>query len=351
MADKNISKRQLTDFFGSLLKKIQVRDDVAQYLIEGIIQASLRGVDSHGIRLFPHYLNGFEGGRLNKKPDYKFTSNALSTGKLDGDHAPGHAAGMEGMLKAIERAKESGIGAVVVYNSSHFGAAAYYALKAAEHDMIGLSFTHATAHVLPYGGMRPFLGNNPICLAAPCEGEGPFCLDMATTVATFNKVQQFREQGQKIPLGWGVDKDGRQTEDPNRLVSLFPIGNYKGFGLSMMVEILCAMLTGAPYGQNVSQMFGTPMNQQRKLGHFFVALRIDAFEEITVFKNRLKEMMDKLRQEPSLDPQKPVMAAGDPEKRCYAERVIKGIPVPASLLSHLNQLAANYHLPELTSLD
>ncbi|NQT30412.1 MAG: Ldh family oxidoreductase [Candidatus Saganbacteria bacterium] len=343
MNSVDIKANDIDRFFFLILEKIGVRPDVANYLIGGIIQASLRGVDSHGIRLFPHYLKGFEGGRLNKDPKYKFNKKTNSTGKLDGDHAPGHAAGAEGMLKAIELASDAGIGAVAVYNSSHFGAAAYYALMAAKEDMIGLSFTNATAHVLSYGGTRPFFGNNPVCMVAPCYGEEPFCLDMATTVATFNKVQQHKEAGEKVPVGWGVDDQGKDTDDAAQVASLLPIGTYKGFGLSMMVEILCSLLSGAPFGPEITHMFGTSMDQKRLLGHFFCAIRIDGFEDPAVFKKRMKKMMEALRSEPSLNAGVPVMVPGDPEKKFYRVRSQKGIPVPQSLLEQFNKLGSEYN--------
>ena len=339
---RNVQADRIREFYYAVLDKIKVRNDVARHCVEGIVQASLRGIDSHGIRLFPHYVQGFEKGRLNKNPEFRFTRTSPCTGKLDGDHTQGHAAGAQGMFKAIEIAEESGMGAVAVYNSSHFGVAAYYAFMAAEKDMIGLSFTHATAHVLSYGGTRPFFGNNPVCMVAPCEGEDPFCLDMATTVTTFNEVQQYKEQGRSIPIGWGVDENGKNTDDPNRVESLLPIGGYKGFGLSMMVEILCSLLAGVPYGPHVSPMFGNPMNEKRLLGHYFMAIRIDCFEEPLRFKKKLKEMMDALRKEPSLDPNIPIMVPGDPEKISFKERSEYGIPVPNNLISQCMLLADRY---------
>lgn len=338
----NIETDKIRELFYSILQKIDVTEDVAKYLVEGIVQASLRGIDSHGIRLFPHYLEGFKQGRLNKNPQYKFNKTAASTAKLDGDHAPGHAAGAVGMMKAIELAKETGIGAVSVFNSSHFGVAAYYGFMAADNDMIGLSFTHATAHVLSHGGKRPFFGNNPVCMVAPCEGEEPFCFDMATTVATFNKVQYFKENNQKIPVGWGVDKDGNDTDDPGLVESLLPIGGYKGFGLSMMVEIFCGMLSGAPLGPDVSRMFDMPMDKKRYLGQFFIAINISCFDRPEVFKKRMKEMMDALRREPSLDADVPVKVPGDPEKEISQKRLEEGLPVPKTLLKQLQDLGIKY---------
>jgi len=158
-------------------------------------------------------------------------------------------------------------------------------------------------------------------------------------------VQQHREQGLRVPLGWGVDSAGMDTEDPGNVESLLPIGGYKGFGLSMMVDILCGLLTGAPYGPHVSRMFGTPMSDKRLLGHFFMALRIDCFEDPMVFKKRLKEMMDALRREPPRDAAVPVQVPGDPEKAFSRERSRTGIPVPESLANQLSALAREYGVP------
>jgi ureidoglycolate dehydrogenase (NAD+) len=167
---------------------------------------------------------------------------------------------------------------------------------------------------------------------------------MATTTATFNKVQQYREQDMKVPFGWGVDSAGRDTDDPGKIESLLPIGGYKGFGLSMMVDILCAFLTGAPYGPNVSRMFGTPLSEKRHLGHFFIAIRIDCFEDPGLFKKRLKEMMDALRKEPAREDGIPVHVPGDPEKAYYRERSANGIPIPENLFQELAALAARYNV-------
>ena len=162
---------KLQEFIKSVILKAGVRSDVAEYVAEGLVQTSLRGVDSHGIRLLPHYLNGVKGGRINPNPNYTFTRTAPSTGLFDADHTFGHAAGMEAAKRAIELATEAGTGHIAIYNSTHFGAAAYYALEIAKHDMIGMIFTNTDALVKTYAGKRPFLGNNPICFAAPCEYE------------------------------------------------------------------------------------------------------------------------------------------------------------------------------------
>lgn len=335
---------KLQEFIKSVLLKAGVRSDVAEYVAEGLVQTSLRGVDSHGIRLLPHYLNGVKGGRINPNPNYKFKQTSPSTGLFDADHTFGHAAGMEAAKRAIELATEAGTGHIAIYNSTHFGAAAYYALEIAKHDMIGMIFTNTDALVKTYAGKRPFLGNNPICFAAPCEDEEPFCLDMATSVVTFNKIRQLREEKKPAPPGVGANKEGAETTDPNEIAMLLPVGGYKGYGLSMVVEILCGLFTGMPYGPHIPKMFEAPMSQKRFLGQFVIAMKIDCFQNKEVFKERLSAMMKELRNEPALDRNIPVQVAGDPEKKNYEERIKKGIPLKPSEYEAFQKMSKEYSI-------
>lgn len=339
-----VSVDNLRSFVKNALLKAGARSDVATYVAEGLIETSIRGIDSHGVRLLPHYLEAVKGGRINPRPNYKFRKTSLSTGTLDADHTFGHAAGMEAVKKAIELANGAGTGHIAVYNSSHFGAAAYYALEIAKNDMIGMSFTNTDALIKTYGGKRPFLGNNPICFAAPCKDEEPFCLDMATSVFTFNKVKQLREEGLQAPAGVGADSKGIETTNPYEIVTLLPIGGYKGYGLSMAVEILCSLLTGMPYGPHIPKMFEAPMNERRFLGHFITAMRIDCFQDKEVFKERLSEMMKEIRSGPPLDKDVPVMVAGDPEKKIAQNRMRNGIPVNKKVFDIFMAIGKEYEI-------
>lgn len=350
MADKNESEETLipvdtlSRFVKAVLLKAGVRRDVAVYVAEGLLQSSIRGVDSHGVRLLPHYVKGVKGGRINPDPHYGFVETSPSTGRFDADNTFGHAACMEAAHKAIELAKKAGSGHIAVYNSSHFGAAAYYVLEIARHDMIGMAFTNTDALVKSYAGRRSFFGNNPIAFAAPCEDEEPFCLDMATSVVTFNKIRQLREQGIAAPEGAGADKDGIDTTDPNDISMLLPIGGHKGYGLSAMVEILCSVLTGMQYGPHIPKMFEAPMSQQRNLGQFISAMRVDCFQDKDVFKKRLSVMMNELRREPSLDEKMPVQVAGDPEKKIAEKRKRTGIPLKTAEYDALRSLGLEFSM-------
>ena len=314
-----------------------VKEVIADRVIDGLVWASLRGIDSHGIRLLPHYVEGLRGGRLNPQPDMRFEQTAAATGTLDADHTFGHVAGVEAMNRAIELARGSGIGAVSVRDSSHCGALSYFAHIAAEQDMIGIVFTHATARVKTPGSSRAFFGNNPICLVAPMRDEEPFCFDAATTAITFNAVKAAAAAGEDLPAGLVADAEGNETTDPSMAEQLLPIGDYKGFGLSMMVDILCAVLSGMPNGNNVSKMFGDSMSKKRELGHFFCAVRIDAFRDVDEFKADLQDMADRVRNEPMTNPESgSAVVPGDPEKQAWAERTDAGIPVPEHVWAEIN---------------
>lgn len=318
---------------------------VAGHVVEGLVQTSLRGVDSHGVRLFPHYVRTLRAGGVNGRPAYSFQRTAPSCGILDADHTFGHAAGGEAMRRAIEMARDAGVGSVAVAHSSHFGAAAYFGLMAAEQNMIGLAFTHADALLLTSGGTQPYLGPNPVCFAAPCDGESPFCLDMSCSPISWNKIRQYREREEPLPENVAADPRGHETTDPLQARSLLPIGDYKGYGLAMMVEILCSLLTGMNYGKHLSPMFEVPPDLQRNLGHFFMAIDISRFTPVPVFKARLKSMMDELRGEPRLRPSAPVMVPGDPEKNSVRVREVEGIPFSDAEWSDFARLAQESRLP------
>jgi ureidoglycolate dehydrogenase (NAD+) len=326
----NIQASQIEDVIKNILICEGATNAVATYVARGLTQTSLRGVDSHGIRLFPHYLKALKAGRINPKPRYKFTKASPSTGILDADHAYGHAAGMEAVKKAIELANSAGSGHVSVKNSSHFGAAAFYALEIARHDMMGMAFSHADSLMLTYNGAEAFLGTNPLCFAAPCENEEPFCLDMATTMLNFNKILELRENKLPVPSGTSADIEGNETKDAKNVISLLPIGQYKGFGLALIVEILCSILTGMPYGKNITSMYKEPIGKKRYLGHFFSAIRIDCFQGVDTFKKRMRQLLNDIRNQPRKYKDIAIQVAGDPEKTFFKRRSKEGIPIKLS---------------------
>ena len=309
------------------LRSRGVDNIVAENVSTGLAWASLRGIDSHGVRLLPHYLKGIEGGRINPHPEPTFDLVGASTGVVDGDHCFGHHAGSLAMTHATDLAAQTGIGAVAVKNSSHCGALSFFGNIATDNDMIGMVFTHATSRVRSANGIRPFFGNNPVCFMAPMLDEDPFCYDSATTTTTFNSIRHAEEQGRFLPAGVAADIGGAETTDPARATQLIPIGDYKGFGLSMVVDILCGLLTTMPTGDSVSQMFDEDFTKKRHLGHFFIAIDISRFLSPFAFKASLTSLAVRVRAEPAIDADQPVMVPGDPEKAIELQRREYGITV------------------------
>ena len=331
-----LNRDALSLVMSSLLLEADVSEGSTAHVVESLVQTSERGVDSHGILLFPHYLRAVRAGRINRTPKMQFIRPSASIALLEADHAFGHHAGAVAMDKAVELARETGVGSVSVKNSTHFGAAAYYGLRGAKQDCICFSFTNADALVKVFGARGTFFGTNPICFTAPMESEEPFCLDMATSQVSWNKILNYRSQRKEIPLHWAFDQAGTPVTDPEKAASLSPCGEYKGYGLGMMVEILCSLLACGPFAKGIMPMYKPPIDEsKRRISHFFMALDISRFLETGIFKRNLQAIADSIRSMEPMVAGGRVMVPGDPEKVCQAVRRRGGIPVDDAKFSEL----------------
>ncbi|MDR1684990.1 MAG: Ldh family oxidoreductase [Desulfovibrio sp.] len=321
----------------AVLERNGVCEDACFHVSEAVVQASLRGVDSHGINLFPHYYTVLKAGRINASPRFTLVRTAPSTIIFDADHGFGHHAGAVAMQAAVDAAKKNGVGAVSVKHSSHFGAAAYYALSAARQGCLGLCFTNTNDSVLAYNATKPFFGTNPVCLAAPMAEEDPLTLDMATSVISMNAVRNCLRASAFLAPGQAYDADGKETRDPAAARCLGPVGGYKGYGLGMVVELLCGMLSGGPVGPEIIPV-GERLDTPRCLSHFFTAVDITRFQDPNAFAQRLQDVADSVRSLPRVDADVPVMIPGDPEKRTFRQRIVSGIPVDDVLYRALSDI-------------
>jgi LDH2 family malate/lactate/ureidoglycolate dehydrogenase len=334
-------------FVRNVLISAGVDDQVAEETADGLVLASVRGVDSHGIRLLPHYIDELEAGRINPDPEFNFEQTATAVGQFDADHTYGISAGIRAMRRAIEMADDAGVGHVNVKHSTHNGMMAYFGLEAAKRDMIGIATTHTSANTRPPNGVRPFFGSNPICVAAPMNDEDPFCFDAATSAITFNEVRKHQDAGDPLPRNVAADEHGEPTRDPEEAVQLLPLGGYKGFGLSMVVELFNGLLSGMDVGRNVSEMYGKDISNRRNLGHYYAAFDIDAFVDSNEFKQRLQELAERIRNEPQRDEETPNYVPGDPEKEARNIREAEGIPIPEHSLEQFDELAEKYEVDPL----
>jgi LDH2 family malate/lactate/ureidoglycolate dehydrogenase len=230
------------------------------------------------------------------------------------------------MRLAVEMAGACGAAVVGVRHSTHFGAAAFFALQASRRGYAAFAFTNADALVKAHGAGQPFFGTNPICFSAPIEGEEPFCLDMATSRVSWNKIMNKRRRDEPMPAGWACDRDGEPTTDPARAAMLEPTGEYKGYGLGMMIDVLCAGFMDGPFGRDILPMYGSPLAETRNISHFFMAINIGEFVSLERFCGRMRALVQRIRSLPPRDASA-VMVPGDPEKSAYAVRSLEGIPV------------------------
>ena len=343
---KYIKFDDLLNFTQQVCLKAGMEKETSYAVSFGLCETSLRGVDSHGIRLLPHYINSVLLGRKNPKPDYKVHRNYPAFITLDADNTFGHAAGFKAIELGIDAANNFGLSAVSVYNSSHPGAMASFALKAARKGYIAFAFTHADSLVCSFNGKDKYFGTNPICFAAPRKNSEPFCLDMAPTGISWNKLINMKENKIDIPPNLVADKKGMATTEPNEVNSLLPIGGYKGFGLAAMGEVLCGVLSGMNFGQSIPKMFDSSMEKPRKLAQFYIVCRADIAISQDIFESRMAKMSSEVRNLEPKEKNTKVQMPNDPEIMETKKRNKQGIPIDNMLEKKLNQISLKVGLKE-----
>lgn len=324
-----------------------------------MVETDLRGVDSHGISMLPTYDREFRAGRLNMRPVWKTVRDAPAMALIDADASLGHPVSAHAMNLAVDKCLASGVAAVSVVNSHHFGAAGCYSKIAAERGAIGM-VTSSTRGVsmVPTFAAEPVLGTNPLAFAAPARRNPPFELDMATTTVAAGKVKVYKLNHRELPSGWVVDGDGKPVTDEAEafgyvfdrpeggitpLGGAREVGGHKGYGLGLMVHILGGTLGGASFSpiRNRTQRPSDPHN----IGHCFLAIDPRAFRPDGAFEDDLDQVIDVLRGARPADPRQPVLVAGDPERATRAERSARGVPVPDDLMSQLRDVARSAGVP------
>lgn len=317
----------------------QHKEDV----IRGVLQPSLRGIDSHGLRLFETYLLELQGGRANPTPNFKIDQQYSSAVKFDADGALGVVAGFEAVRYGMNVADETGVAMVSVSNSNHYGAASNYALMAAEQGFLCLSLSNADALVAPFGGVTPIFGTNPLSFAAPAADGFNYCLDMATSQVSLSKILQHFGSGAPIESSWAIDIDTEQQ----KVAALKPLGGYKGQGLAMMVSILAGLLAQTPKDSELSHLYAEPYDTPRKVGHCFILCKINAFMPLLDFQQRLSCLIADVRASASLT-EDSVIVAGDKETAAELVRREQGIPLIPSAYQFFVALgqSVGYPLPK-----
>ena len=343
--------KKLFEFSKSVFLKMGCKEEDADLASKILTLADLRGIDSHGVARLSGYVRLWKANRINPIPNLKIVHETPGTAVLDADAALGLVAAPEAMKIAIEKAKKCGTGWVAVKNSNHFGIAGYHAEMALKHDMIGFAMTNASPLVAPTFSKERMLGTNPIAIAIPSGEEHPFLGDFATTTAANGKLEILQRSGSVAPIGWIQDKSGQSVTDPHALKkggALLPLGSdrehgsHKGYILGSIVDILSAVLSGANYGPWAPPFvsFLSPVDDPvgEGLGHFFGAMRIDAFRPADEFKNHMDNWIRRFRSAERINESQEVLIPGDPERILEAKRTQEGIPLNPVVREDLIQL-------------
>lgn len=324
-----VSAPQLQGFISAVLEKLGVPAPDAALVAESMVFANLRGFDTHGLQCLAGYVDALEQGRLNAAPKVAIERRTPWSARVDADNGLGHIAGQRAMASAIEAAEAFGVGAAVVRRSNHFGSASSYSTKALSHDCIGIVTSNAMAAAAPFGALEQFLGTNPLSVAVPAGIAPPFVLDMATTEGSRKKVRQALAKGQPLPPGWALDRDGRPTTDPRAALEgvMLPFGGMKGSGVTVLLDILSGVLSGAEFGGRVLSV-ATNHERESGNGNFMLALKVSSFMPVDEFKARMDDELARLRALKPAGGFAEVMYPGYREHAVELERRAHGIPLP-----------------------
>lgn len=334
-----IPEAALRRFAKEALSAAGMAQDHAAKVADTLIYADLRGVGSHGVARLVSYLDRVKAGVMQIDPEMPVTRDQTSAALLDAQNGFGQLAGIKAMQLAIDKAGQTGAGAVVVAKSNHFGVAAYFAEMAARAGKVGIVLTNASPAMVPWNTRVPLIGTNPIAFGIPAGDEAPIILDMSTSLVARGKIRLAALTGQKIPLGWAVDAEGQPTEDASAAMkgSLAPVGGPKGAGLSLVIDILTGVLSGTGLTGQVRNI--ADISGPSGTGHLFIALDVGAFIAPEIFAASVDSVMRHIRSLPSADGG-PVCLPGEIEAAGADRRRAEGIPVPNDVLTGLQKLGA-----------
>lgn len=340
-----VSADRLATAMRAALAARGVTAEHAELVVAGLLGASLRGIDTHGVRLFPVYLAELDGGRARARPQLAWSPAGSAGRRLDAGGALGLVAGTLASREAVALARQHGVAAVVVVNSNHFGAASTFTIEMARAGAVGVCFSNADALTAPFEGIRPLVGTNPLSIAALGDDDELFCLDMATSQVAFSQIRARLARGEPMLTGWAVRGDGSDAAGAraaDEIAALKPLGGYKGHGLAMAITLVCALLGDMPLDHELTPLYEPPFDAGRQVSHLFVALEIAAFVAPEVFRRRLTEYLRHVRREPAAAGGT-VRAPGDLEAIAYRDRVVHGVPLNADELAQLR--GAGLELP------
>jgi len=350
-----VQAEPLKTFCCRVFEKLDVPPQDAEVTADNLVAADQRGISSHGVARLRRYVNGLRDGVMLARPDVQTVHETATTALIDGGAGLGQPVSAHAMRLAITKAGEVGSGFVAVRNSNHYGIAGYYAMMALEHDMIGISMTNAAVLVLPTFGRDAMLGTNPISVAAPAGNEWPFVLDMATSTVPRGKLEVYNRQEKPLPMGWATDEHGVPTQDAGQVLQnflalagggLLPLGGagellsgYKGYGLALLVDVLCGVLPGAGYANNIYPKTPEGKPLPANVGHFVGALRVDAFRPLDEFKATMDDIIQRLKNSAKAQGAERIYIHGEKEYEMAQDCQANGVTLHPKVAADLQAIA------------
>ena len=338
-----VSVEQLESFIRRCFMAVGLPESDAETVAMLMAEADVNGSDGHGVFRLSQYIERIQNDGINLQPNIHIAEDKGAMALVDGDNAVGHLVMHYATELAMNRASEHGVSWIGVRHSNHAGPAALYAKMPLKKDMIGIYVAVGSAnHLPPWGGTEMLLSTNPIAVAIPANEEPPIVLDMATTVAAYGKVKTAAQRGESIPEGWMIDKLGNPLTDPSRASEgfLLPIGGPKGYGLSLVFGLLAGTLNGAEFGKNVID-FNSDSTSFTNTGQFIIALSVESFSDVSLFKRNVDEVIRSMQASPKLPGFDKVRVPGERSLEIRRQREQSGIPIPDALCEALSRLASS----------
>ncbi len=331
----------------ALLAKNGVPAAEAATVVDALIEADMKGLGSHGLMRLPVYIRRVKAGLLKAAAELRVVRDEAATAVLDANFSLGQVAGERGMEMAIDKAARFGIGACLVVNSGHFGMASHYGLQAAKKNMVGIVFANTTPLMPPTGGSEKMLGNNPLAIVAPTQGD-PIVVDMALSAVAMGKIMVAKNKGEKIPLDWATDKTGVPTDDPAKALDgglLLPMAGPKGYSLAVALEILTGVLAGS-FAWQIPSLYN--MNKKQSIAHFFVAIDVARFVGIETYLANVEALRAGLKAGGKQPGVQEIFMPGEIElNKGKAAQASGEINLPAAVVKEMNELAAEAEISPL----
>lgn len=330
--------RKLKEFCCQVMRSAGLPEEDSRAFADSLVNADMRGVASHGVTRLKTYYQRVKDRLVDPEAMPQVVSDTPAFLLVDGKNAMGVSSARYTMDLCVQRARENGCCFAAVKGGNHFGYAAYFAEMAARQGMIGVAMANGPAAIAPTGGREPLLGTNPLAVAIPAGESGPLVLDMATSVVARGKITLARKEGRPIPEGWAIDASGTPTTNPADVACVLPFGGAKGYGIALIIEILCSCLSGAQNGQTMGAFYDFSGSQQDS-GFFLGALNVGGVMDGGLFGERVDGLFRSIKSSPRAQGCGEIFIPGEIEARRYREAAEQGIEISPAVLRELNELS------------